>query len=566
MHAHERLRSLADPDTFRPIRNNIWPVDVLGFVDERPYTARLADAQRRTGLHDALIAGRCRIGGVDTVLVIMDFGFLGGSMGSVVGERVASAFEYATRHRLPVVTVATSGGARMQEGIVSLMQMAKTASAVQRFHAAGLFYLSILTNPTTGGVFASFASLGDVIVAEPKALVGFAGPRVVEQITGKNLPPDSHSAEFLLKHGHLDAVVSRQDLPQYAGRWLHLVTRQAQQRLPLHPYTKQLTLSAESQASPWETVQLARHPDRPTASDYIRQCAADFMELRGDRIYGDDASIMTGIGTIEGHPVVFVGQERSHVLEQAETDDIVQEPAAQGSARAREMQAKPRPQGYRKALRAMNLAKRLHYSLVTLVDTMGADPGLESEQLGLASSIAHCLATMSDLSVPIVAAIIGEGGSGGALALGVADRVLMLQNATYEVISPEGAAAILYHDGQRAEQVASSLKLTAADCLQLGVIDSIVPEPVGGAHTDPETAIQALKLCIMQALGELTHQAPDIQLARRYQKFRRIGQYEKRLLPSIPAALRAQMFAFDFSSLGSRIRPKAKNAKSLMAL
>lgn len=190
--AFSRIEQLADPDSFRPIGHHIQPIDFLGFADEHPYATKLIADQKLTGLSDAILTGRCRIGGTETVLAVMDFHFMGGSMGSVVGEQITFAFEYATRHRLPVVSIANSGGARMQEGIISLMQMPKTAAAVQRFHASGLLYLSILASPTTGGVFASFASLGDVILAEPKALIGFAGPRVAEQVTGQTLPAGSH--------------------------------------------------------------------------------------------------------------------------------------------------------------------------------------------------------------------------------------------------------------------------------------------------------------------------------------------------------------------------------------
>ncbi len=209
MGARERVASLADPGSFHSIGRSIQAVDFLGFTDDQPYSLKLAEAKRKTGLTDAVITGRCKIGGIRSVLVALDFNFLGGSMGSVLGEQVTSAFEFALKHHLPVVTVSNSGGARMQEGILSLMQMAKTAAAVERFHAAGLFYLSVLANPTTGGVFASFASLGDLIVAEPRALIGFAGPRVVEQTTGKKLPPGSHTAEFQLERGLIDAVVAR---------------------------------------------------------------------------------------------------------------------------------------------------------------------------------------------------------------------------------------------------------------------------------------------------------------------------------------------------------------------
>ncbi len=524
--ASERLNSMADPATFRPISSRIQPLDFLDFIDSRPYKARLAYAQEETGLDDAIIAGRCCIGGVETVIALLEFRFMGGSMGSVMGEQISSAFEFATRHHLPVVIFANSGGARMQEGILSLVQMAKTSAAIQRFHRAGLFYLSILCSPTTGGVYASFASLGDIIVAEPGALIGFAGPRVVEQATGQKLPPGTHSAEFLLKHGQLDTIVTRQELPRFVADLLQLTTSSATNRNGHHsPGERNLPQAEEtSEYSAWEKVHIARHADRPTTLDYIHHFSPRFMELHGDRYYGDDPAIVAGLGEIEGHKVVFVGQERRRAPGDAPA--VISSDAAV-KKHTIEKQARPRPEGYRKALRMMELAARLGFPLVTLVDTAGADPGMESEQRGLASAIAHCLAAMSSLAVPIVTVLIGEGGSGGALALAVADKVLMLQHAVYELIAPEGAAAILYRDAGRAEQVASQLRLTAPDCLQLGVVDDIVPEPAGGAHTDPQASKQALQLYMVQALTELEKMPMHKLLARRYQRFRHLGRFEK---------------------------------------
>src|SRR5260370_28507768 len=242
---------------------------------------------------------------------------MGGSMGSVVGEQITFAFEYATRHHLPVVTVVNSGGARLQEGIISLMQMPKTAAAVQRFHASGLFYLSILASPTTGGVFASFASLGDVILAEPKALIGFAGPRVAEQVTGQKLPAGSHLAEMLLTSGQLDAITARHDLPQLGASLLKATLVHAQQRHSHtdHPHHLPLESAHAPWNAAWESVNLARHPDRPTARDYIRHLSPNFLELQGDRCYGDDPTVVAGRGDIDGGAAIFVGAERRHTAQ-----------------------------------------------------------------------------------------------------------------------------------------------------------------------------------------------------------------------------------------------------------
>jgi len=513
--AFKRVEHLADPGSFKPIGRRIQPVDFLGFVDEHPYATKLVEGQKRTGLGDAILAGRCRIGGIETVLAVLDFHFMGGSMGSVVGEQITLAFEYAMRHHLPVVTVVTSGGARLQEGIISLMQMPKTAAAVQRLHASGLLYLSILASPTTGGVFASFASLGDVILAEPKAVIGFAGPRVAEQVTGQKLPAGSHRAEMLLTSGQLDAVIARHDLPHVVSSLLKATVVHAKQRRSQRGRADELPL--ESAHAPWnaawESVSLARHPDRPTARDYIRHLSPNFLELQGDRCYGDDPTVITGLGDIDGRTVIFVGQERYH--------------GAQDS-HAGEIRTRPRPEGYRKAMRMMALAAQLHCPLVTFIDTTGADPGDESERHGIAWSLAHCLSTMSRLPVPIVAAIIGEGSSGGAVAFAVADHILMLQNAIYEVISPEGAATILYRDAQKAREIAEQLKLTAFDCLQLGVVDAIIPEPLAGAHTDPPMVMQALQHHLLHAIAELERVPVKQLLARRYRKFRRHGRFQRR--------------------------------------
>ena len=562
--AFNRVEQLADAGTFRTIGHHIQSIDFLGFVDQHSYSIKLLQNQQKTGLYDAFLLGRCCIGQTETVLGVLDFRFMGGSMGSVVGEQITIAFEYARKHRLPVVIVVTSGGARMQEGIISLMQMPKTAAAIQRFHAAGLFYLSILTNPTTGGVFASFASLGDVTLAEPKALIGFAGPRVAEQAMGQKLPPGSHQAETMLAAGLLDAIVARQDIPRVVAALLkptaaHARSRHAQRmqanHLPI--VTAQTSQLAENTA--WETVNIARHPDRPTARDYIRSLSPTFLELQGDHCYGDDPTIVAGLGDIDGRPVIFVGQQRLH---------------SPRNDHPGETQLRPRPEGFRKAIRMMELAAQLHCPLVTFIDTSGADPGVESERHGMAWSLAHCLSTMSNLPVPIVAAIIGEGASGGAVALALADRIVMLEHAIYEVISPEGAATILYRDAQRAEEVAARLNLTAKDCLRLGVIDAIIPEPSAGAHTNPSQVMQALQHHLLHAFNELERVPVKQLLAQRYRKFRRLGRFQQRPHPLTTAIVEQRRNAFHqltgrlpktIASAWSVIIPHSKGNKHRLA-
>lgn len=503
--AMDRIGMLVDEGSFREVNKWLASIDPLSFTDKVPYRQRLQEAQRRTGLVDAAVTGLCRIGGISALIAVLDFEFMGGSMGSVVGEKIALAFELALKQRIPMVTVSSSGGARMQEGILSLMQMAKTSAAARRLRQARVPFISILANPTTGGLLASFASLGDIIIAEPAALIGFAGPRVIEQTTGMPLPTNSHSAEFLLEHGHVDMVVDRTKLRDTLIVLLDLLT--ARYRLVSTAHPERFEARHNPAISAWQRVQLARHPDRPTTLDYIRLMTSTFVELHGDRYFGDDPAIVTGIGELAGQPVAIIGHERGH-----------------GDEVAFRRNGRALPEGYRKAQRVMRLAATFGLPVITLIDTPGAYPGLEGEERGVAGAIAESLALMSELPTPIIAAVIGEGGSGGALALAVADRILIQENAIYAVISPEGAAAILYRDATRAEELAPAMKLTAHDCKLLGVVDVVVPEPPGGAHVDPAQAAWQLKHAILRELLEIQGRKPSKLITDRYQKFRRMGQ------------------------------------------
>lgn len=507
MPARDRIESLADAGTFREFDRTLISVDPLQFADTRAYRARLIDARKRTGLREAVVVGQAKVGGQSAVLAVFDFEFLGGTMGSVVGEKIANAFEVATRRRLPVVTITGTGGARMQEGMLSLMQMAKTAAARARHHAAGLAHISVLAHPTFGGVTASFASLGDILVAEPGAQIGFVGPRVIEATMGETLPPDSHRAERLFEGGMVDLMLDRRKLREALQALIRHLGRQAAWR----PEAERLPAAPEpvgEAPAAWDVVQLARHPQRPTALTYIQAVVSSPVELHGDRQFGDDPSIIGGLGEIDGRTVVVIGQERGR----------------QPDRPAGEHQGQPLPEGYREALRLMQLAAKFHLPVVTFIDTPGAYPGYEAERRGIAQALAQNLQAMALLPTPVVSVVIGEGGSGGALALAVADRVLMLQHAFYSVIAPEAAAAILYRDASRAPEVAEALKLTAADLLRLGVIDQIVPEPPGAAHADPDAAVAAVRRYVVAALADVSRLSTRRLLERRYRKYRRIGQ------------------------------------------
>jgi acyl-CoA carboxylase subunit beta len=503
--ARAAIVRLVDGNSFREQDPGLASTDPLHFVDETAYWERLLALKAETGEADALVSGFARLHGHEVAIAALDFGFLGGSMGVVVGEKLVRIAERARERRLPLLSISASGGARMQEGMLSLLQMAKTTAAVQRLREAGCPYISILAHPTTGGVFASFANLGDIILAEPGALIGFAGPRVAEQIIGRKLPEGSHTAEFLLAHGMVDAIVDRREQRDYLVRCLTILTA------PRSGFQRRGHTFRSRRNGPdvpaWDAVQRARGARRLTSVDYLQRMLGQFVELHGDRSSGDDPAVVAGIGTLDGKAIAMIALERGHLEE-----------------RERRHDGRPYPEGYRKARRVMELAERLRLPLVTLIDTPGAHPGVESEARGLASELASSLARMSTLRTPIVSAVIGEGGSGGALALAVADRVLMLDGAIYSVIAPEGAAAILYRDATRAPEISSKLKLTARELKRLNVVDEIVPEPDTGTNADPDAAAALLAGSIMNALAELQRKRVDRVVRERYDRYQSMGR------------------------------------------
>ncbi|MET7338316.1 acetyl-CoA carboxylase, carboxyltransferase subunit beta [Nonomuraea sp. NPDC005650] len=514
--ASERVELLLDPGTAEPMDVPYPADDPLGFADTRPYRERLAEARARTGLSEAAIAARGRIGGVPAMLVVMEFDFLGGSLGGAVGELITVAAETALAERRPLVIVAASGGARMQEGALALMQMAKTSQALLALDQAGLPTISVITDPTYGGVAASFATLCDVIVAEPGARMGFAGPRVIERTIGERLPPGFQTAEFLLRHGQIDAIRSRDELRPTLRRLLRTLgpaqTRPSLAEAIARPSPGELSALLTdpdrlATTDPYQVVRLARSLDRPTALDYVHWLVDDFEELRGDRLGGDCPATVGGIGTLDGQPIVVIGQQKGH-----------------DAAELRERNfGMPAPAGYRKAARLMRLAAKVGIPVLTLVDTGGAYPGVSAEREGQAVAIAENLRLMAGLPVPIVSVVISEGGSGGALGLAVADRVLMLSNAVYSVISPEGCAAILWRDGAAAPSAARALGLDARELLARGVVDAVLPEPDGGAQADPEGTARLLGEAVGATLAELRALPAAELTARRRARFRRLG-------------------------------------------
>ena len=512
----ERIAQLLDADSFESRDADLEPVDALSFVDTKPYASRIGDAQRKSGMKSGALYGTGTIDGLPVVLAAIDFGFIGGSMSGAVGEAITRAAELALETRTPLLVISASGGARMQEGCVSLMQMAKTSQAVARMAEEGVLFISLLTDPTYGGVSASYATLGDVLISEPGAHIGFAGPSVIEQTIHQQLPPGFQTAEFLLEHGMLDVVEPRENVRRTIRNLLglHAAAEAARgddgsaARLPSADGTPPVMDPEQLPArDPWEVVQLARHIDRPRMLDLVSFAFDEFHELQGDRLYREDRAIIGGLGRLGDLTVMVIGQQKGHTTSEMMEHNF----------------GMPEPEGYRKGMRLMRYAERFGLPLVTLVDTPGAYPGLGAEERGQSIAISESIMLMSRLRVPMVTVVTGEGGSGGALALATSDRVLMMENAYYSVISPEGCSTILFKDATAAPRAAKALRITSPDLLRLGVMDAVVPEPEGGAHNDPAVAAANLRAALVASLAELLPLEPDEMLAQRYERFRKFG-------------------------------------------
>ena len=501
--ARQRIELLADKGTFKEFYKYVSSVEPLSFSRRARYRKFLAQDQDRTGLTEAVVTGKCRIGDTETMIIVLDFGFMGGTMGSVVGEKISMAFENAARKALPAVAVVSGGGTRIQEGVLSLMQMAKTVTAANRLRNEEVPFIVVLANPSTGQAYASFANLADVILAEPGSLIGLSPLRTLREVSKMPLPLDAHTAEAHVGHGLLDNVVDRENLQPRVASLLEILTahkRGSSNHKSLLKAEPQICAEVE----PWEAVSAARNTERPQASAYFRSMLDPFIELRGDRLNSDDRSIVAGLGFMDGQPVAVIGQQRRPLVE-GERYHVF-------------------PDGLRKAQRVIDLASRFKLPLVTLIDTQGADPGLEAEEQGIGNAIAKTLSSMLTVPTPMVSVVIGEGGSEGALALGLSDRILIQQYAVYSPMSVNHTLGAAHHDHMLDREAAEALMLTAHDCVELGIADQVVGEPEGGAHVDPREASSGLQTAILTNIVQLAKMSQGKLLKKRYQKFRRMGE------------------------------------------
>ena len=549
--AYKRIESIADQDTFEEwdcdMNTENGPANPLEF---RGYPEKVEKLREQTGLNEAIVTGKAKINGNPAVLGVCDGRFMMASMGWAVGEKITRAVERATEEKLPVILFTCSGGARMQEGIVSLMQMAKTSAALKKHSDAGLLYITVLTDPTTGGVTASFAMLGDIILAEPGALIGFAGPRVIEQTIGQKLPEGFQRAEFLLEHGFVDQIVKRNEMKEVLGKLIELHQKPEDTELNAKENVveeaksvklsfekeqetgseiqidselkvknenraenektnagfKRQTVFTGTKKSAWERVSQSRRKDRPTGQDYIDILFDDFVELHGDRYYKDDRAVIGGIAYFQGKPVTVIAQAKGKTTKENLERNF----------------AMPSPEGYRKALRLMKQAEKFKRPVICLVDTPGAFCGMEAEERGQGEAIARNLFEMSGLKVPVLSVVIGEGGSGGALALAVADEVWMLENSIYSVLSPEGFASILWKDSKRANEAAEMMKLTATDLKRLGMIERVIEEPEKFDEETLPAVAEKMSQQIQNFMKKYCGMPEEELVEKRYQRFRQM--------------------------------------------
>ena len=527
--AYKRIEMIADEGSFEE-----WDMDLDGMdgppdpLQFKGYSEKIKKLREQTGLKEAVVTGRVKINGKQAVIGVCDGRFMMASMGYAVGEKITRAVERATNENLPVILFTCSGGARMQEGIISLMQMEKTSAALKRHSDAGLLYVTVLTDPTTGGVTASFAMLGDIIIAEPQALIGFAGPRVIEQTIGEKLPEGFQRAEFLLEHGFVDQIVKRENMKPVLGRILKMhdhvhpdcrkgkEIRKSDRTEPVQKagMTEKKAGKKAAEQGPWseksltawERVCRSRSKERPVGKDYIDILFEDFVELHGDRYYRDDPAIIGGIAYFQGICVTVIAQAKGRTTKENLERNF----------------AMPSPEGYRKARRLMKQAEKFHRPVINFVDTPGAFCGMEAEERGQGEAIARNLFELSGLKVPVLSVVIGEGGSGGALALAVADEVWMLENSVYSVLSPEGFASILWKDSSRSAEAAKMMKLTAADLKKLGVIERVFPEPQNFSVLTMKPTAELLRAGLAEFLTKYQKLETKDLLEGRYERFRKL--------------------------------------------
>ncbi|MET0454723.1 MAG: carboxyl transferase domain-containing protein [Mycobacterium sp.] len=490
--APELLDVLADADSFE-----CWDSPVVEHAVDSAYAEELAAARAKTGLDESVITGVVTIRGRKVAILLSDFAFLAGSIGVAAGERLVTAIHRATSEGLPLLALPTSGGTRMQEGTVAFLQMVKITAAITAHKAAHLPYLVYLRHPTTGGVFASWGSLGHVTVAEPGALIGFLGPRVYEALYGDQFPVGVQTSENLQTHGLIDAVRPPEQLGEIVDRALRIMTDAPRMR----PQVTDAPDWPIADVPAWTSVQASRRRDRPGVRELLFNAAADVLPLNGTGQGESDPGLILALVRFGDMPCVLLGQDRS-----GQTPLTPLGPAA-----------------LREARRGMRLASDLRLPLVTVIDTAGAALSKDAEEGGLAGEIARCIAEMVDLEIPTVSLLLGQGTGGGALALVPADRVLAAQHAWLSPLPPEGASAIVHRDVAHAPKMAVQQGIRSLDLRRDGIVDLIVPE-LPDAADESRQFCERVGAALHRSLSELVAQDADMRRIARGKRFNRVGR------------------------------------------
>ena len=423
------------------------PIDISGH--DESYQSELRAAREKAGTDESVITGRGLVRGRPVAVVANEFRFLAGSIGRDAAARITAAVRRATAEGLPLLATTASGGTRMQEGTPAFVEMVEISRAIGAHRAAGLPYLVHLRHPTTGGVYASWGSLGHVTVAEPGALVGFLGPKVFEALHGDAFPAGVQQAENLAAKGVIDAVVATEQLPELVERCLRVLLDGPEQ--PALPRRDPMPFTA---SPAWESVAHTRRSHRTGVRDLLRYGATDTLRLRGTDEGERDETVVVALTRLDGQPCVLVGQDRTK----------------------QDSRTAMGPAALREARRAMNLAEELGLPLVTVIDTPGAELSVNAEERAIAGEIARCIATMTRMQVPTLAVLLGQGCGGGALALLPARRVLATQHAWLSPLPPEGASVIVHGDTEHAEEMATRQQIRAVDLAAGGTVHRIVPE------------------------------------------------------------------------------------------
>jgi acetyl-CoA carboxylase carboxyl transferase subunit beta len=454
------------------------------------YAASLARAAERAGVDESVITGEGRMHGRRVAVVACEFDFLAGSIGRAAAQRLVAAIHRATAEGIPLLAAPTSGGTRMQEGTPAFVQMIAISAALAAHKAAGLPYLVYLRNPTTGGVMASWGSLGHITVAEPGALVGFLGPRVYEALYGDRFPAGVQTAENLYAHGIIDAVLPPDEIAGILDRALAVLQASPPEELP-DPGEEQVP-----EVDAWESITRSRRPDRPGVRRLLRYAASDVIPLNGTGEGEADPGLLIALARFGEAPCVFLGQDR------------------RGQTSAHPMG----PEALREARRGMRLAVELGLPLMTVIDTPGAALSAEAEQGGLAGEIARCLSDLVTLRAPTLCLMLGEGNGGGALALLPADRVVAAQHAWLSPLPPEGASAIVHRDTAHAPEMARAQQVRSIDLRERGIVDRIVAEHPDAAD-EPEEFCRRVGEVLAYELGRLARADVDTLLAARADRF-----------------------------------------------